>query len=250
MNNVLIMAGGQSSRMRNSTGKTLHKALATVFDIPLVELNLLNAYLHGCSKIWISVSVNELDLIDYLKILKSNYEEKLGLQIRMIIEKEPLGTIGAVQFVECDENPLLVLFVDNLSNLNLQNLVTSHSNAVADMTVACHNEPFKIPFGELVVENGMVVNYIEKPDHNILISSGTYVLGKKAQNLIQSDYLDKRIDVHTFTQTLITQNKLVSSYFHNAIWMDINDQATLLRTQKLQPWSQIEQIKQLKYNLA
>jgi len=240
------MAGGLSSRMRNSTGKSFHKALAQVFDIPLIELNLLYAYNYGFKNVWISISINEVEIIDYVKKLQRVYDKNLGITIHMIIERSPLGTIGAVQFVECKYEPLLILFVDNLLDINLTELMTSHVSAKADMTIVSHKESFQVPFGELVVEGDQIIQYIEKPEHEVLISSGTYVLGEEVQYLIRNDYPDKRIDVHNLAKVLISQNFKMLSYFHTAFWADINDQVTLLRVRGEPQWPLIKKISELK----
>jgi len=242
MGNVLIMAGGESSRMKQSTGESLHKALTTVFDIPLIELNILYSYLYGFEKIWVSISSSETELIEYVKDLKQLYEERFQIQIKLIIEKIPLGTIGAVQFVECNSEPLLILFVDNILDLDLTALVASHLSAHAYITVASHVEPFKMPFGELVVSDTTIINYIEKPIYKILISSGTYVLNYEVRNFIRKEFYNKRLDVHNLTKILIDQSRPIHSYFHQAIWVDINDKATLLRTRDMQQWPVMQKI--------
>jgi NDP-sugar pyrophosphorylase family protein len=243
------MAGGRSSRMRNSTNLTTHKALVTVFDIPLIELNLLYAYIYKFDKIWISVAAAEEGLIAYINQLRDTYKRKFDVNIEVIIERLPLGTIGAAQFVGVGDEDLLVLNVDNLLNLDLIALVRSHELAEAVMTIASHHEPFRIPFGQLVVEHDRIVDYLEKPVQQILISSGTYVLGPGARDMICQGYNNKHIDIPQLSKDLIAQGLKVHSYFHRSIWSDINDKDTLQRMREMQQWPLIEEIRKLKKEL-
>ncbi|MDB5127436.1 sugar phosphate nucleotidyltransferase [Mucilaginibacter sp.] len=249
MHNVLIMAGGQSSRMRNSTNLSTHKALVTVFNIPLIELNLLYAYVYKFNKIWISVAAAEAGLIAHINRLQATYKRKLNVDIEVIVEQQPLGTIGAAQFVNIGDEDLLVLNVDNLLNLDLTALMQSHVRAEAVMTIASHHEPFQIPFGQLVVKEDMVVDYLEKPEQKILVSSGTYVLGSTARDMINQKYNHKRIDIPQFGKDLIAQGLKVHSFFHSSIWSDINDKDTLQRMREMEQWPLIEDISKLKKEL-
>ncbi|RZL15291.1 MAG: hypothetical protein EOO89_13740 [Pedobacter sp.] len=242
MENVLIMAGGRSSRMRSSTNSSIHKALLAVFDVPLIELNLLYAVFHKFNKIWISIAAAEEELINHVKQLRINYMQNLKIDINIIIEKEPLGTIGAAQFVGIDDDDLLVLNVDNLLNLDLNTLLNSHLHADAVMTIASHHEPFKVPFGQLVVQGNTILDYLEKPEQMILVSSGTYVLSRIARDLIREDYKNRQIDIPHLCKDLLAKGLRVHSFFHESIWIDINDNETLKRMREMKKWPLIDEI--------
>lgn len=250
MHNVLIMAGGQSSRMRKSTSLSTHKALLTVFDIPLIELNLLYAYIYQFRNIWISVAAAEEELIAYVNKLKITYKESLDVDIQLIVEQLPLGTIGAAQFADTGNESLLVLNVDNLLNLDLTALLRSHEQSGAVMTIASHLEPFQIPFGQLVVKGDTITDYLEKPEQKILVSSGTYVLGGEARDMICQEYNNKRIDIPRLSKELMARGLKVHAFFHHAIWSDINDKDTLQKMRETQQWPLIEEINKLKKQLV
>ncbi|WP_106290966.1 sugar phosphate nucleotidyltransferase [Arcticibacter pallidicorallinus] len=245
MNNVLIMAGGRSSRMRNTTSLSLHKALAPIFGIPLIELNLLYAYVYGYRQAWVSVAATEQQLLTHLDRLKKLYRNKLGLIIQIIVEEIPLGTIGAAQFVDIGDDDVLVLNVDNLLNLDLSVLENSHISSRAVMTIASHYESFSIPFGQLVVEEGEVVDYLEKPKQRILVSSGTYILGPKARSIVSQNYPEQRIDIPGLSKDLIALGDKVHSFLHQSIWSDINDKDTLERVRESEKWPLIDKIQDL-----
>lgn len=240
MSSILIMAGGKSTRMRNSTLKDTHKAQETVFGISLLELNILYAFIYGYTKIWLSISSTEIDLIAYIKELQSKYRSKIILHL--LLETTPLGTIGAVQLLESNDDELVVLNVDNLIALDLNEFLKSHQNANAAMTIASHIEPFKMPFGQLVTKDTRVVNYLEKPTIEVLISSGTYVLSSTTQDMIRGHYQNKRLDIPELAIELINQDKVVHSYKHTEFWTDINDKETLTKIRETEKWPILKQI--------
>lgn len=247
MSTILIMAGGKSTRMRNSTLKDTHKAQETVFGTSLLELNILYAYIHGYTQISISVSSAEPDLIAFINELKSKYKSKIFF--RLIVETTPLGTIGAAQLMESTDEDLVVLNVDNLISLDLNQFLKSHQNANAAMTIASHMEPFKMPFGQLVTEDTRVVNYLEKPIIDVLISSGTYIISSTTQEMIIRNCQNKRLDIPELALQLINEGKVVHSYKHTAFWTDINDKETLTKIRATEKWPILKQITALQDEL-
>jgi mannose-1-phosphate guanylyltransferase/phosphomannomutase len=109
------------------------------------------------------------------------------------------------------------------------------------MTVATHTEPFQIPFGEVVVKNDRVDEYLEKSTRPISISSGTYVLGHEALCRIPPD---RRVSIPELYHTLREAGSVVHSFGHRAPWIDINDgeavsRAALLIQQNREQFDQL-----------
>ena len=183
MTDALVMAGGQSRRMRNTLGEA-HKSLVAVGGICLLERNVSQLLKCGFRNVYLAINDSEQALRAYidgtLQALVANRSAKLTC----LIERTPLGTIGVARQVPGD-GPLLVVNVDNLTDLDLAAMVQQHMTCTADLTIACHDQPFQIPFGQLVVgDDGTVSDYLEKPRLPIPISSGTYVLSAAAKSVI------------------------------------------------------------------
>lgn len=225
---VLIMAGGRSSRMRGSV-EGPHKALVPILGVTMIERNIRYVITSGFSNVVVAVSAREKQLIAYLQQEAVELARKLGGRCDLLVEKRPLGTIGAAREVDF-EDALLVVNVDNLTALPLADLVDHHRGRRAAMTIAAHREQLSFDFGELELEDGKVVEYREKPVRYPLTSSGTYVLGQNAVACIEPD---EAIGVPVLFERLHRRGFDVAAYEHDGLWIDVNDHTSLERAELL-----------------
>ena len=120
--------------------------------------------------------------------------------------------------------------VDNLTALNLKSLVAHHRECGTAFTIATHLEPFRIPFGEVKVESGYITAYLEKPTRDIRISSGTYVIGPEACDLIKKG---RPTSVPELVNKLLEKGKSVAAFEHDSAWIDVNDAAAVEKAERL-----------------
>jgi NDP-mannose synthase len=229
MNTALIMAGGRSERMRASSGPQ-HKALVRVLGLSLLERNLHKLLSYGFRDIFIAVSAQEAELQAYVADRCQQVTAARGARLECLIEDVPLGTIGIARELKARAATILVVNVDNLTAMNLRQLVNHHLESGAAFTIATHFEPFQIPFGEVNLNEGLVTEYSEKPVRRIRISSGTYVLAARACEFI--DPAGPTSVPQLFT-ALRRQGERVSAFEHAAPWIDVNDAAAIKRAEQL-----------------
>jgi hypothetical protein len=121
--------------------------------------------------------------------------------------------------------------VDNLTSLDLADLVRHHRANAAAMTVATHWEPFEIPFGEVALTtDGAIRAVIEKPVKRYRISSGTYVLSNEACSVIPPG---RPMGAPALVERLRDLGGLVAPYEHDSHWIDVNDSDALDRAEKM-----------------
>jgi mannose-1-phosphate guanylyltransferase/phosphomannomutase len=118
----------------------------------------------------------------------------------------------------------LVVNVDNLCDLDLRVLAEHHLRTNAALTVATHDAFFRIPFGQIIVRNGVAEAYREKPQLPVTISSGIYLLHRTAIEQIPPNC---RTDLPELVNRLIAMGERVACFQHAAPWIDINDEAAL-----------------------
>jgi mannose-1-phosphate guanylyltransferase/phosphomannomutase len=220
------MAGGRSERMRATSG--VHKALMQVRGKSLIEWSLQTLIQEGFQDIVVSISADNSEIEQFLIGRGREIAEAADAKLITLKESIPLGTIGAVAIAIRGFDALLVVNVDNLTDLPLRRFVEFHLNSGSDLTIASHNEPFQIPFGQLVIENGEVLDYLEKPLLPISISSGTYVIGPNASELIEPG---KRFDVTHLFRLAKANGLKVSAFEHTCFWIDINDEPALRKAE-------------------
>ena len=97
-------------------------------------------------------------------------------------------------------------------------------------TIATHHQPFPIPFGMLEMAGPRVVAYREKPQLSLPISSGTYVLGRRAIDRVPAG---RRFDLPALIDALLQADEAVLAYPHREPWVDVNDEAALAHAQRL-----------------
>lgn len=225
MTGALIMSGGRSERMR-AGGCATHKALRIVGEQCLMEKNLLKVGEAGFKKIWVAVSSHEAEVVSWLADTGQRIATSMAVELRVLVERTPLGTIGAAGLVPPEITDLLVFNVDNLSTVDLRDLGEAHARTQACMTVAVHQEWFQIPFGQVLSSNDYLDTYIEKPRLPVTISSGIYMLRRRARQFLQPA---TQMDVPALVQSLRDAGERVFCYRHNSSWIDINDEEALAR---------------------
>jgi mannose-1-phosphate guanylyltransferase/phosphomannomutase len=221
MTTALIMAGGQSSRMRASLGRQ-HKALVKVLGLSLLERNILTLLSHNVQEIFLAVGAVEKSVLEYARGRGRKIARAGGAELKLVIEKLPLGTIGAARAISTASDDLLVVNVDNLTSLDITALLEHHRTAKAVLTIATHIEPFQIPFGQVSIKDGNIVDYREKPILTVTLCSGTYVLRKTALLSIPSG---RPSGAPEFVQ--------VSAFSHSFPWIDVNDSSSVEKAEEL-----------------
>ncbi len=223
------MAGGRSSRMRASLGRT-HKALVKVLGVSMLERNLLTLLSHNVREIFLAIGSGERSLLAFAQGRAHKIAHASGAQLKLFIEETPLGTIGAAKAIETASDDLLVVNVDNLTSLDLSALVEHHRATKSALTIATHIEHFEVPFGQVSVKNGAIVQYVEKPVIPVSLCSGAYVLSRSARLNIPSR---KPVGAPELVNLLLHAKLKVSAFSHSSPWIDVNDSSLIHKAEKL-----------------
>jgi NDP-sugar pyrophosphorylase family protein len=226
---AMIMAGGRSQRMRRG-GRSCHKGLREILGAPLIEWNLSALLWFGFTQVYVAVSGCEPELTQWLLEKGTALAKERDADLIILVEDKPLGTIGAAGRILADVTDLVIVNVDNLTELNLLALLKFHRDQAAAMTVATHEQVINLPFGRLRLEGDRLTGYDEKPNIPVQISSGTYVLNQRVFGAIQPDC---RTDVPVLCARLVQRGEYVAAYRHAAVWIDVNDESSLLDAEAL-----------------
>ena len=233
MTAALIMAGGKSSRMRAS-GNSRHKAQRIVCGKSLLEWNVRHVLAEGVRNVFVAVNVTETELQESVSRLSAELANsacaEMGGEIQLLVETEPLGTIGIAAELRDLSADILVLNVDNLTTLGFREMIEHHQSEDAAMTIATHKEGFRVPLGEVVIDSGEVREYREKPLHSVRISSGAYVLSARACSWIPRG---ERTDVPAMIPIVHARKDRVVAFPHESHWIDVNDDAALEAAERL-----------------
>lgn len=216
---ALVVAGGAGERMRRSGSETA-KPLVVVGGRPLLQHNVETLLDHGFTDIAIAVSAEQPAVRSFAQETCAELIARARGAFRLIAEESPLGSIGSAAFVDADADDILVVNADNLTTLDLAALVRDHRGSGADATLAVHEEPFAMPFGEVTLDGDRVVAYTEKPTYRITIATAVTVLGRGAIDLITPGEF---INLPHLAQRMLDGGRTIHAYAHDAPWIDVND---------------------------
>jgi len=224
---AILLVGGFGTRLMPLTRNT-PKPMLTVAGIPVTEHQLMMAKAAGIKEIVLATS--------YLSEVFTPYfgdGSAWGMSIKYAVEKEPLGTGGAIrnaaQLLHTQES-VVILNGDVLSSHDLSEQIRQHEAHDADVTLHLTQVEDARAFGCVPTDSqGRVTAFLEKMENPVTnqINAGCYVFNPR---VISSIPLDTVVSVEheTFPQ-LVANGAKVYGYLENAYWLDIGTPKALLK---------------------
>lgn len=174
---AIILAGGFGTRLQ-SVVNDVPKPMALVAGRPFLEWVLDYCLENGIQEAILSVGYKSEIIIQHFG------NEYKGIQIKYAIEKEPLGTGGAIRFamelLEDDKN-CLILNGDTLFKSDLQKLYGSFIEKSADLIVSLRRMYDFDRYGLVEInESNRIISFQEKKYcQEGLINGGVYIVSSK-----------------------------------------------------------------------
>ena len=213
-NPVVILAGGEGSRLRPLTENT-PKPLLTVGGHPMLELILTQLKAHGFYRFHISVNYLGKQIEEYL-----GDGSRYGVSIQYLWETEPLGTAGPLALVSNPSQlPCIVLNGDLLTRVNFERMLDFHTEGGANFTIGVKEQSTQLPFGVVVTQGERVVEFKEKPEETRLINAGVYVINQDVTDMVPEGSF---FNMNELIEKAITHpEKRVNAFLIHEYWMDI-----------------------------
>jgi D,D-heptose 1,7-bisphosphate phosphatase len=198
MKQLVILAGGKGTRLKDRLGD-LPKPMIPIAGKPLLEHQVALARKYGFTDLAFFVHYRA-DLIEK----HFGDGKKFGVQIRYVLEREPLGTAGAVLagFEHLAER-FLVMYGDTMVNVDLERIWDTHEQHRAEATLLLHpnDHPFDSDLVEVNAESRVVAFHNRPHPEGVwrqnLVNAGLYVIEKgalafhakrKTQNAVLLDF--------------------------------------------------------------
>ncbi len=227
---AVILAGGLGMRLRPYT-TILPKPLVPVGDRPILEhiIRRLNA----CGVSSIDMCVGHLG--ELIRVYFSQQDKlPLELEMRWHWENEPLGTAGALRIVPGLDETFIAMNGDVLTTLDYRELIDYHRDNHAMLTVATQAKRVDIDLGVIEIEDGVIVDYKEKPSLDYKVSMGIYVYEPEALKYLPSQGPCQFPDL---VLALLADGKRVAAFPSDDEWYDIGTIAEYERAiEALQTW--------------
>ncbi len=171
---AILLAAGEGRRLRSVTG-SLPKCLVPIRGIPLLTIWLRLLEQAGVEDVLLNTHAGRAAILDFLEATPTT------LAVTVTHEPQLLGSAGTVvanrAFVDGEES-FLILYADNLTNLDLRAMMAFHRGRAEALSIGVAPTDRPSEKGTVVVDQeGRVVAFEEKaatPRSN-LASAGIYV---------------------------------------------------------------------------
>lgn len=211
---AVIMAGGEGRRLRPLT-ESIPKPLLVVGNKPILEHNVDRLINFGIENFWISINYLGDQIENFFKDGSSR-----GVNINYIKEEKPLGTIGAVKRIaDFNNDHVLVINCDVLTNMDYQDFYSDFLNTGADLSVVTIPYTVNVPYGVLETSNGHIISFKEKPTYTYHSNGGIYLIRKQILKHIP----DRFFNATDLMELLIQKGDKVTSYPLRSYWLDIGN---------------------------
>jgi len=223
----ILLVGGFGTRLKPLTDES-PKPMLPVAGLPVTEHQILAAKRAGIHTLVLATS--------YLAEVFTPYfgdGAKWGMKILYAVEKEPLGTGGAIrnaaELLGRDE-PVVIFNGDVLSRHSIADQITFHIEKQADVTLHLIDVEDARAFGCVPTDaEGRVSAFLEKMDNPVTnsINAGCYVF---SPSVIDQIPLGKVVSIERETfPALVSSGRPVFGYKEQSYWLDVGTPAALFK---------------------
>lgn len=229
----ILLVGGFGTRLKPLTNQT-PKPMLPVGGLPVTEHQILAAKKAGITTVILATSYLSEVFIPYF-----GDGSKWGMQLKYAVEKEPLGTGGAIRnaaelidlAAATEINEEFVIFNgDVLSQHSIAKQLEFHRKNQADVTLHLINVEDARAFGCVPTDkDGRVTAFLEKMENPVTsaINAGCYVF---SASVIADIPLGKVVSVERETfPNLVTSGRPVFGYNEQSYWLDVGTPAALFK---------------------
>jgi len=178
---AILLAGGLGTRLHTVTGDRYPKSLAEVDGRPFIHYVIKYLESMGVNRFIFAVSHHAQMIIDSIN------NEFPELDVAFSIEKEPLGTGGAIKqaLEHVQGKQVLVVNSDSFMEFSLSDFVKFSEERNADLSIICTQVEDVSRFGAAdIADNAELVKFFEKGRTGSgFINSGIYFIDKEHPKL-------------------------------------------------------------------
>ncbi len=211
---AIILAGGKGTRLKPYSA-VLPKPLVPIGDKAILEILINRLKKSGITSL--TICVNHL-----AGLIKAYFGDgkKLGVNIEYSIEDKPLGTVAPIKLIDDLPEDFFVINGDLLTDLDFRELFKCHLENNSLMTIATYKRTLKIDFGVIDIDKNksVIKGFKEKPEYELDVSMGVYVINKKVLEMIPRD---KKFGFDDLIFEILKKNQPIKVYPYSGYWLDI-----------------------------
>jgi len=209
---AILMAGGKGERLRPLTEK-IPKPLLKIGEKAIIDYNIDNLINYGVENIYVTTNYLAEQIEEHFK------EERQGINVICVREKEYLGTIASVKLIpDMKNDEILIMNSDLFTNIDFEDFYRHFLEKDADMSAAAVPYSISVPYGIFELEGRNIQGIKEKPTYNFYANAGIYIIKKSLLKLIPDNVFFNATD---FMDLLVSHGKKVIRYPLIDYWIDI-----------------------------
>jgi dTDP-glucose pyrophosphorylase len=224
-NSMVIMAGGQGTRLRPHT-ENCPKPMLPIAGKPMLEHIIGRAKAEGFQHFILA--------IHYLgHMIEQHFGDgsRWDVKIDYLREESPLGTAGALSLLSPHPTmPFLVTNGDVLTDIRYGELLDFHCHHGASATMAVRLHEWQHPFGVVRIKGVDIVGFEEKPVARSHINAGVYVLEPNALDKLR---VGEQCDMPMLFSRMQEHAERTIVYPMHEPWLDVGRPDDLERARTL-----------------
>jgi dTDP-glucose pyrophosphorylase/CBS domain-containing protein len=225
-NLMVIMAGGQGSRLRPHT-ETCPKPMLPVGGKPMLEHIIERSKAESFKRLVLAVGYLGHMIEDYF-----GDGSQWNVEIEYLRENSPLGTAGAIGLLSPRPDvPIIVTNGDVLTDIRYGELLDFHSSHNASATMAVRLHELQHPFGVVHIKGVDILGFEEKPTSVNHINAGVYVLEPRALDVLE---VDECCDMPMLFDRLRKKSERTIAYPMHEPWLDVGREDDLRQARKME----------------
>ncbi|OGY64582.1 MAG: hypothetical protein A3I89_02695 [Candidatus Harrisonbacteria bacterium RIFCSPLOWO2_02_FULL_41_11] len=221
---AIILAGGKGTRLYPVTLET-PKPLLTVNKRPILNYLIDMFKRHGVEEI--AVTVRKSDFEDFSWWLRRYQNDFGGVWINLMIEEEPMGTLGYWAHhlhTWTGSEPFFFTNGDELKDVDLTAMAEHHRRSGGMATIAAVEVPNPQEYGVLIFNGDYIKEFLEKPLNppTNFISSGLYLIDPKVREFISEELAagKKFLMIEKDLFPKLAELKKLAAYKSDGKWFD------------------------------
>jgi len=180
---AVILAGGFGTRLSHIVSD-VPKPMAPVVGQPFLKYILDDLIAKDITRAVMAVGYKKESIMTYFG---QSYN---GCEIVYSDEDMPLFTGGAMKKAlrKCREEHVFVINGDTFFDIDLQDMASAHIKNKADLTIATKEMENFERYGTVIIENGRIVEFLEKQRTKYgMINGGIYLVKKDLLSFVAED---------------------------------------------------------------
>jgi D-glycero-alpha-D-manno-heptose 1-phosphate guanylyltransferase len=226
----IILAGGLGTRLRD-TVPGLPKCMAPIAGKPFLHYLLKYLEKQGITRFILSLGYKHEIIEEFISVQFSHFHAQLS------IEKEPLGTGGAIRLAcsKCETENAWIVNGDTFFKIDLEEMMNLHTRVNAHCTLALKPMQQFTRYGSVELDkSGRITNFREKQFiEQGLINGGIYTLN--IFNFLKEDFPEKFSFEKDFLEKSYETRNIFGSV-EDAYFIDIGIPEDYERAQREVDW--------------